>query len=78
MFNEQNHGLLHHLDNSEIGVIDSETKLDNVGKNNAKAKPLGHEENISFTVDPDEFHKNKMVEASFISNNDILDSLKHD
>ena len=33
---------------------------------------------ISFTVDAEEFNKNKLVEVSFISNNDILDHIKQD
>lgn len=31
---------------------------------------------ISFTVDPDDANNKKMVEVSFISNNDILDQMK--
>lgn len=80
-FNEQNDGLLQNLDNSELGGIESENKLDNLGRGNSKAKvtkPFAGEENISFTVDADEFNQKQMVEASFISNNDILDTLKHD
>jgi len=80
-FNEQNDGLLQNLDNSEIGPFESENKIENEGRGNAKTKvikPFAGEENISFTVDADEFNKKQMVEASFISNNDILDSLKHD
>jgi len=33
---------------------------------------------ISFTVDAEEFNKNKLVEVSFISNNDILDHIKQE
>ncbi len=46
-------------------------------RRNEKAKGKGEfDEMISFTVDPDDFCKNKMVEVSFISNHDILDQIK--
>lgn len=35
------------------------------------------DEMISFNVDADEFNKQKVVDVSFISNNDILDQIKH-
>ena len=48
-------------------------------KDNKKAKnEYEGDEMISFTVDAEEFNKNKLVEVSFISNNDILDHIKQD
>jgi len=44
-----------------------------------KGKPQENEdEMISFTVDAEDFNKNKLVEVSFISNNDILDHIKQE
>jgi len=69
--------LLENLDHSEI--VESGNKLETDGANQDvnKMKPDGDNEMISFSVDPEEFNKNKMVEVSFISNNDILDHLKN-
>jgi len=78
LFGEHNDELLHRLDHSEIEGIESANKLENEDKIKKikVTKPEG-DDNISFNVDPDEFNKNKMVEASFISNDGILDSLKN-
>nr|BAJ93178.1 predicted protein [Hordeum vulgare subsp. vulgare] len=69
--------LLENLDHSEI--VESANKLETDGANQEinKMKPDGDNEMISFSVDPEEFNKQKMVEVSFISNNDILDHLKN-
>jgi hypothetical protein len=37
----------------------------------------GQDEMMSFSVDADEFGKQKMADVSFISNNEILDQIKH-
>ena len=37
----------------------------------------GNDDMISFTVDPDEFNRQKMVDVSFISNHEILDVIKN-
>jgi len=56
----------------------SPTNLNNF-ENTKKGKPQEHEdEMISFTVDAEDFNKNKLVEVSFISNNDILDHIKQE
>lgn len=75
-FNQQEI-LLENLDHSEI--IESGNKIETEGANNepVKNKFDGDNEMISFSVDPEEFNKNKMVEVSFISDNDILDRLKN-
>lgn len=75
-FNQQDI-LLDNLDHSEI--IESGNKIETEGAGNepAKAKFEVDNEMISFSVDPEEFNKNKMVEVSFISDNDILDRLKN-
>jgi len=67
------------FDSSEGGV-DNGNKNENEGRRNEKGrlrKIDAGDEMISFTVDPDDFNKNKMVEVSFISNNDILDQIKN-
>lgn len=77
---EQEEELLENLDSSENEGIESQNKLENNGeKINEKARGGKGEfdEMISFTVDPDDFAKNKMVEVSFISNHDILDQIKN-
>ena len=51
--------------------------MQNMHENVKAIKIDAGDEMISFTVDADEFNKNKMVEVSFISNNDILDNLKN-
>jgi hypothetical protein len=68
-------GLLENLDHSEI--VESANKLEIDNPEIIKIRPDGGDEMISFSVDPEEFNKNKMVEVSFISNNDILDHLKN-
>jgi len=56
----------------------SPTNLNNF-ENTKKGKPQEYEdEMISFTVDAEDFNKNKLVEVSFISNNDILDHIKQE
>ena len=77
---EDNEEVLGNLNSSEGEDIDSQNKLENGGeRGNEKAKGGKGEfdEMISFTVDPDDFCKNKMVEVSFISNHDILDQIKN-
>lgn len=76
---DQQEALLENLDHSEIIESVSVNKLETEGANNEpmKAKLDGDNDMISFSVDPEEFNKNKMVEVSFISDNDILDRLKN-
>jgi len=64
---DQNEGAYENLETSGMQHIDEKIK----------ANIHGGEEMISFSVDPDEFNKNKMVEVSFISNNDLLDNLRN-
>jgi len=66
--NEENNGSDEYLETSG---------MQNMHENVKAIKIDGGDEMISFTVDADEFNRNKMVEVSFISNNDILDNLKN-
>jgi hypothetical protein len=76
---EYNEEVLGNLNSSEGEDVGSPNQLGNGGeRGNERAKGGKGEfdEMISFTVDPDDFCKNKMVEVSFISNHDILDQIK--
>lgn len=66
------------LDKDFLGKDQGGSHLD-PQRMNKKPKGVEHEGGeISFTVDAEEFNKNKLVEVSFISNNDILDHIKQD
>jgi len=78
---EQEEEVLGNLDSSENEGVESQNKFENNGGRlniPARGGKGEFDEMISFTVDPDDFAKNKMVEVSFISNHDILDQIKND
>jgi len=63
------------------GILDKDTSPSQAKRfgNFKKGRGLDEDEGmISFTVDAEEFNKNKLVEVSFISNNDILDHIKQE
>ena len=64
-------------DNVSLGSDTQNQKSPSKMKKPVKRFPHA-DEGISFTVDAEEFNKNKLVEVSFISNHDILDHIKQD
>jgi len=73
MRNQNNGGL---IENFEDRVGLQKEVVSPIKKNQISFGNNAQEE-MSFSVDADEFGKQKMVDVSFISNNDILDQIKH-
>jgi len=59
------------------GQVGLQKELESPIKKNFQGLGNAQDEMMSFSVDDDEFGKQKMVDVSFISNNEILDQIKH-